>query len=151
MFSRVLFPTDGSDVSLSAAGAAITMAKLGGAPLQPVYVVEPYPFTGIGVARPAGFDDYMAASRRAAAIGFERIERLAGAQGVRCEPLTVEHSRAAEGIVETAQSIGADLIVMGSHGRSGVAKLVLGSVATKVLQLSPIPVLVVKSGEASAA
>jgi len=150
MFRRILFPTDGSDVSLAAADAAITMAKLTGAALRPVYVVEPYPFTGIGVASPSAFDDYMAASRQAAALAFERIERIAAAQGVRCEPLTVEHPRAAEGIVETAQSIGADLIVMGSHGRSGVAKLVLGSVATKVLQLSPIPILIVKSGEAAA-
>lgn len=151
MFQRVLFPTDGSDVSLAAADAAITMAKLTGAALQPVYVVEPYPFTGIGVARPSGFDDYMAASRQVAARAFERIERIAQAGGVRCEPLTVEHARAADGIVETARSVGADLIVMGSHGRSGVARLVLGSVATKVLQLSPVPVLIVKAGDAAAA
>lgn len=144
MFRRVLLPTDGSDVSLGAADAAITIAKLAGAPLHAVYVLEPYPFTGIGSARREGFDDYMAASRQVAADALERIVKAADAQGVPCETLVVEHPQAAAGIVEAAQSTGANVIVMGSHGRSGLAKLVLGSVATKVLQLSPVPVLIVK-------
>ncbi len=144
MFSRVLLPTDGSDVSIAATDAAIAMAKMANAPLHAVYVVEPYPFTGIGSSRPAGFDDYMAASRETGVVAFKRIVKAAVAQGVQCETLIVEHPQAAAGIVEAARSIGANLIVMGSHGRSGVAKLVLGSVAIKVLQLSPVPVLIVK-------
>lgn len=144
MFRRVLLPTDGSDVSIAAADAAIAIAKLADAPLSVVYVLEPYPFTGIGSARREGFDDYMAASRQTAARAFERIVQAAAAQGVRCEALIVENAQAAVGIVEAAESTGASLIAMGSHGRSGVAKLVLGSVATKVLQLSPVPVLIVK-------
>ncbi len=86
----------------------------------------------------------MAASRQMAAQAFERIAKVADAQGVPCETLVVEHPQAAAGIVEAAESTGANLIAMGSHGRSGLAKLVLGSVATKVLQLSPVPVLIVK-------
>ena len=86
----------------------------------------------------------MAASRQAAAQAFERIVQAAATQGVQCETLIVEHAQAASGIVETAESTGANLIAMGSHGRSGIAKLVLGSVATKVLQLSTVPVMVVK-------
>jgi nucleotide-binding universal stress UspA family protein len=144
MFSRVLLPTDGSDVSLVATDAAIAMAKMANAPLHAVYVVEPYPFTGIGSSRLAGFDEYMAASRETGAVAFERIVQAAAAQGVRCETLIVEHPQAAAGIVDAAESLGANLIVMGSHGRSGVARLVLGSVATKVLQLSPVPVLIIK-------
>ena len=144
MFRRLLLPTDGSDVSLAAADPAIALAKLCGAPLQVVYVLEPYPFTGIGSARQGGFDDYMAVSRGAATLAFERIAQAAVAHGVPCETLTVEDAQAARGIVEAAKAAGADLIVMGSHGRSGLAKVVLGSVATKVLQLSPVPVLVVK-------
>jgi nucleotide-binding universal stress UspA family protein len=144
MFHRVLFPTDGSDVSIAAVDTAIAIAKLAGAPLHAVYVVEPYPFTGIGSARREGFDDYMAASRQTAAQAFERIVQAASAQRVPCETMIVENPQAAAGIVAAAESSGANLIVMGSHGRSGVARLVLGSVATKVLQLSPVPVLVVK-------
>lgn len=144
MFRRLLLPTDGSDVSLAAAEPAIAVAKLFDAPLQVVYVLEPYPFAGIGSARQGGFDDYMAASRGAASLAFDRIAQAAAAHGVPCETVTVEDAQAARGIVEAAKAAGADLIVMGSHGHSGLAKLVLGSVATKVLQLSPVPVLIVK-------
>lgn len=65
------------------------------------------------------------------------------------QALIVEGAQAARGIVNAAQSCGADLIVMGSHGRTGVARLVLGSEATKVLELSPVPVMVVKSAPAA--
>lgn len=144
MFRRLLLPTDGSDISLAAAERAVGMAKLFDASLRAVYVLEPYPFTGIGAARQAGFDEHMTASRQAATVAFERIAQAAAAQGVPCQTLMVEAAQAARGIVEAATAAGADLIVMGSHGRSGLAKLVLGSVATQVLQASPVPVLVVK-------
>ena len=144
MFRRVLLPTDGSDVSIAAADAAITIAKWAGAPLQAVYVVEPYPFTGVGYARQEGLDAYLAASRQTATQAFERIVQAAAERGVQCETLVVEHAQAAAGIISAAESTGANLIAMGSHGRSGVAKLLLGSVAMKVLQLSPIPVMVIK-------
>ena len=144
MFRRIMLPTDGSDTSLAAAEPAIVIAKRFDAPLQVVYVLEPYPFSGIGSARPAGADEYMAASRGPATLAFERIAQAAAAHRVPCETLTVEDAQAARGIVEAATTAGVDLIVMASHGRSGLAKLVLGSVATKVLQSSPMPVLIVK-------
>lgn len=143
MFRRLLLPTDGSEVSLAAAEPAIAVAKRFDAKLQVVHVLEPYPFSGVGSSRQAGFDDHMAASRQAATLAFERITRKAGAHGVPCETLIVEDAQAARGIVEAATAAGADLIVMGSRGHSGLAKLVLGSVATKVLQSSHVPVLVV--------
>jgi nucleotide-binding universal stress UspA family protein len=86
----------------------------------------------------------MAASRQTAAQALDGIVRAAGAKGVQCEALVIEHAQAAAGIISAAASTGADLIVMGSHGRSGIAKLVLGSVAMKVVQLSSVPVMVVK-------
>jgi nucleotide-binding universal stress UspA family protein len=86
----------------------------------------------------------MAASHQTATQAFERILKAAGAEGVPCETLVIEHAQAAAGIISAAESTGANLIVMGSRGRGGVAKLVLGSVAMKVLQLSPIPVMVIK-------
>ena len=144
MFRRVLVPTDGSDLSIAAADAAIAISKMAGVPLHAAYVVEPYPFTDVGFARREGFDHYMAASRQTAAQALDGIVRAAGAKGVQCEALVIEHAQAAAGIISAAASTGADLIVMGSHGRSGIAKLVLGSVAMKVVQLSSVPVMVVK-------
>lgn len=144
MFRKLLIPTDGSDISIAAAGPAVALAKLTGAALHAVFVIEPYPYAGVGFARPAGFDAYMAAGSESASRAFERIGKVADAQGVVLQSSVVEDVQAERGIVDAAQALGADLIVMGSHGRSGVAKLVLGSVAAKVLALSPLPVLIVK-------
>ena len=145
MFRKLLLPTDGSDISIAAAEPAVALAKLIGASLHAVVVVEPYAFVGIGAVRVEGFDDYMAQARQDAARAFERIAAAAAAHDMRCETLIAEHAQAASGIVEAAETTGADLIVMGSHGRGGVIKFVLGSVASKVLELSPVPVMIIKS------
>ncbi len=145
MYDKLLLPTDGSDVSFAAADRAIALARLAGATLHAVFVLEPYPYAGIGAVSVAGRDAWMAAAREAAAVASERLVKAAAAQGVKVSPLVVEDADPARGIVETARSQGCDLIVMGSHGRSGLARAVLGSVATKVLALSPVPVMIVKA------
>src|SRR5258708_5452078 len=66
----------------------------------------------------------------------------ARAAGVACETVQIEQDHPYEGIIETAERRGCDLIVMASHGRSGIAAIVLGSVTTKVLTHTKIPVLV---------
>lgn len=144
MFDKLLLPTDGSDLSIAAAHNAVALAKLAGARLNAVYVVEPYPYTGIGAARSAGFDEYMAAAREHAAQAFARIGEVAAAQGVQVESQIVEDAEPAHGILEAARLLDADVIVMGSHGRSGAARLLLGSVTAKVLAQATLPVLVVK-------
>jgi nucleotide-binding universal stress UspA family protein len=144
MFDKLLLPVDGSDASIAAADPAIALARLSGAPISIVFVLEPYPYAGIGSARRAGLDEYLAAGHAWADQAFERVVKAADAQGVTTQKLVVEDTEPARGIVETARSLGADLIVMGSHGRTGMAKLVLGSVASKVLALSHVPVLIVK-------
>lgn len=145
MYDKLLLPTDGSDVSFAAADRAIALARLAGATLKAVFVLEPYPYAGVGAVSVVGRDAWMAAAREAAAGAFDRIDRAARMQGVKVEPLLVEDAQPAHGIVDTARSQDCDLIVMGSHGRSGLAKAVLGSVATKVLALSPVPVMIVKA------
>jgi nucleotide-binding universal stress UspA family protein len=144
MFDKILLPTDGSDVSLTAADRAAALAKLCGASLHVVCVQEPYPYAGIGAASSAGAQDYLAAAQRHAADAFARVSALARVPGVALTTEAVEGARPAEAIVEAARRCGADLIVMGSHGRSGVARLLLGSVAQQVLVLSPLPVMIVK-------
>jgi len=68
----------------------------------------------------------------------------AGGAVVPLQVRLVEDATAANGIIDTAASMGADLIVMGSHGRTGLARLMLGSVATKVVAQAPVPVLVTR-------
>ena len=86
----------------------------------------------------------MAAAQAEGARGIERITDAANAAGVAIDTRVVEDHRTARAIVNAAESCGADLTVMGSRGRSGVAKRVLGSVAAKVLSQSPVPVLIFK-------
>ena len=144
MFNKLLVPTDGSDLSIAAAVRAVSLAKLAGASMTVVFVQDAYPYTGIGDASSAGLQAYMAAAQAEGTRGIERITDAAKTAGVPIETRVVEDHRTARAIVNAAESFGADLIVMGSHGRSGVAKLVLGSVAAKVLSQSPVPVLIFK-------
>jgi nucleotide-binding universal stress UspA family protein len=144
MYDKILLPTDGSDISMAAAERAVRLAGLAGSPLHAVYVREPYPYAGIGAASSAALLEYEAATQQQAEAAFARVAALAQAQGVSLSTATDEGSDPAEHIVAVAKDCGADLIVMGSHGRSGVARVLLGSVAGKVLMLSQVPVMIVK-------
>lgn len=144
MFRKILVPTDGSELSIAAALRAIPLARLAGAGVVVAFVQDTYPYTGVGEANAAGLQAFMAAARQQGLAAIQRIRDEAGQAGVAVESMVIEDHQAARGIVDAARSCDADLIVMGSHGRSGLAKLMLGSVATKVLALSPVPVMVVK-------
>jgi len=144
MFKHILLATDGSPASAHAATLAVGLARVHNAKLTALYVSDPYPYVGVGEVNPMGFQAYMAAAQQLAAQAHAQVDALCkeGGAPVALEVRLVEDVAAASGIVQTAQSAGADLIVMGSHGRSGIARLMLGSVATKVVAESSIPVLV---------
>ena len=144
MFEKILMPTDGSDLSLAAMERAVELAGLARAPLLVVYVQEPYPYSGIGAASSTGLNEHLARGQQLAAAAFDRVRLLAQGRGVALETAVLEGSGPAEQIVEAARAGGADQIVMASRGRTGAARLLLGSVASKVLELSPVPVLIVK-------
>jgi len=143
MFKHILLATDGSVASEHAAQLAVSLARTHGAKLTAVYVVDPYPYIGVGEINPMGFQAYMAAAQAQASEAHAKIEALCkdGAQ-VSLDARLVEDVGAASGIVQTAEAVGADLVVVGSHGRSGIARLMLGSVSTKVVAESKVPVLV---------
>lgn len=146
MFKRILLATDGSAASDHAATLAISLARTHGAVLTCLYVVDPYPYLGIGEANPIGFNAYMDAAREHGAQAQARVAALA-AEGGAPVPLAtrlVEDVSVIEGVLDTARDIQADLIVIGSHGRTGIARMVLGSVAAKVVAQSPVPVLVTR-------
>jgi nucleotide-binding universal stress UspA family protein len=144
MFEKILMPTDGSDLSLAAGERAVELARMASAPLLVVYVQEPYPYGGIGAASSVGLNEHLAQGQRLAAAAFDRVRLLAESKGVPVETAVLEGNEPSEQIVEAARSRGADQIVMASRGRTGAARLFLGSVASKVLELSPVPVLIVK-------
>lgn len=146
MFKHILLATDGSAVSEHAAKVAVELAHAHGAKLTALYVIDPYPYLGIGEANPYGFQAYMAAAKQQAASAHAKIESLCKLTDANMawEARVAEDVGAASGIVQTARTEGADLIVIGSHGRSGIVRLMLGSVANRVVAESPVPVLVVR-------
>lgn len=146
MFKHILLATDGSATSENAAKLAVDLARIHGAKLTALYVVDPYPYLGIGESNPLGFQSYMAAAQEHAAQAHAKVSALCSKYGapVESQLRVVENVTASVGIIQTAKDDNADLIVVGSHGRSGIVRLMLGSVAAKVVAESPVPVLVAR-------
>jgi len=145
MFKKILFPTDGSPIALRAAKVAADLAKSQGAQIVGVYVIDPFPYIGIGDAAASGLQAYLAEAKNAAGQALEAIGKVCAEAGVPFAGDTIERNVVYEGIIETAEAEACDLIVMGSHGRQGVKALILGSVAQKVLTHAKVPVLITKS------
>ncbi|WP_042266928.1 universal stress protein [Paraburkholderia heleia] len=145
MYNRILVPLDGSETAFAALDAAINLAQGTGAELLPLYVID-VPVIAFEVP---GFDPSIA---RDACIEQSRIV-CADAQArmtkdaMKGTPHAAEVELGAEGVAECivriAEDWHADLIAMGTHGRRGVRRLVLGSVAERVLRLAHCPVLLV--------
>jgi nucleotide-binding universal stress UspA family protein len=147
MFKHILVATDGSAASEHAARLAVELARIHDAQITAVYVVDPYPYLGFGDTNPMGFNAYMSAAHEHAAKAHTQVAQLC-TQGegkpVALELRLIEDAAAVTGIVKTASDVGADLIVLGSHGRSGLNRMLLGSVAAKVVAQSPVPVLIAR-------
>jgi nucleotide-binding universal stress UspA family protein len=147
MVRKILVPTDFSEGSASATAWALTLARAFGASvtLLHVYQLRPYVFPDGSTFAPSpedvtamlgSIDDALAAAQKSAA-----------GHGVAIETASVEGAPV-EAILETARSGGFDVIVMGTHGRTGLKHLLLGSVAERVVRLADRPVVTVRQGVA---
>ena len=145
MFKHILVPVDGSATSEVAGGKAIELAKAFDSSVTVIYVIDPYPFTGIGTDFAYGQAEYLSAATAEANAAVHAAKESFASAAVTVDTSVIEAHTAWRGIVEAGVSLTADLIVMGSHGRSGLEKLVLGSVAQAVLSHTKLPVLVVRS------
>lgn len=144
MYQRILVPTDGSDITRKAVQTAITLAKEGRGRLFSISVKEPFPYSAISEMQPVPPQEFYDAQERIAAARVKAVVEEAQAAGVPCEAHTVEALHAWEAILDHARAQNCDLIVMASHGRRGMAALLLGSETQRVLIHSTLPVLVVK-------
>lgn len=149
MYSNIVCAIDGSDLSTKALSQAIFLAGKLGARLTAVTVTEPSVIVAPGAEMMmvdttnilADLDKAKAESAKATLTAASKLGEAAGQQ------IAVKHVPdlpAAEGIISEAKRISADLIVMGSHGRRGLGRLLLGSQAAEVLAHSDIPVLIIK-------
>lgn len=149
MYAQILIASDGSELADRALEHGLQLAKLAGSALTIVTVTEPVTIVGGGYASIAGgvidpLPELIEAQEKAARDLLERAAKRAADQGVAARTILVDNSFAAEGIVATANEIGAELIIMGSHGRRGLNRLLLGSQTNNVLAHTKIPVLVTR-------
>ncbi len=143
MFKKILVPTDGSALSEKAAMAALEFAAQHGAAVVGLAVAEAYPFMLMPEAGAmVDLSTYEELQDKSAQQAMERLKAMAATTGVNCEVLSTRGVHPYEEIIKTASAKGCDLIWMGSHGRKGLDKLLLGSETQRVLSHSTLPVMV---------
>jgi nucleotide-binding universal stress UspA family protein len=123
---------------------AVKLAQSLGARVYTISVKEPFPYSAISEMQPTPPQEFFDAQERIAARRIQQVREACDAASVPCEAHTIEALHPWEAIIEHAQRMECDLLVMASHGRRGVTALLLGSETQKVLTHSKLPVLVVR-------
>jgi nucleotide-binding universal stress UspA family protein len=145
MFKSILLPTDGSDLSDKATATAVQFAKLNQAKIIAITVIQPLPFSSMGDSG-AVIDSGQFATQMqdAARRHIDKVAAAALAADIPFEGLITMSPSPYEEIVEAAKKHGCDIIVMASHGRTGLNRLFLGSETQKVLAHTMLPVMVLR-------
>ena len=147
MYKKILVATDGSTLSKKAVNAAIDLAALCGAELVAVKIIPRYPqsyFEG-GLALQAA--EVSRVERQWAEEGqaiVDAVQEAALGKGVKAKAITVKSDLVSDAIIAAAKKQKCDLIVMASHGRRGIKRLLLGSETQQVLTHATVPVLVLR-------
>jgi nucleotide-binding universal stress UspA family protein len=144
VFKRILVPTDGSDLSAKALVTALGLAKTQHAHVFTLAVKEPFPYSALSEMQPIPPQEFYDSQERIAARNLRRVEDECRNAGLVCTARSIEALHPWEAILDEARQQDCDLIVMASHGRRGVAALLLGSETQKVLTHGKVPVLVVR-------
>jgi nucleotide-binding universal stress UspA family protein len=147
MFTHILMPTDGAEHSENAIKRGIELAKLCGAKVTAIHVLPDY---RLAISDDGSFDQglhgKMEAEARDRGNNFlDAVKNIASAQGVACDTVMATNSQPFDAIINTANERGCDLIVMTSRYRKGLAALIMGSEASRVLHRASIPVLVFRA------
>jgi nucleotide-binding universal stress UspA family protein len=143
MYKNILIATDGSELAGKAVQHGMALAKAIGAKVTAVTVTKSFRVFTLEMSVVENTSaEYQKRMQASTAKILEAVADQAKAAGVVCETIQTEHDHPYKAIIDTARSKGCDLIVMASHGRHGIAALVLGSETVKVLTHSNIPVLV---------
>jgi nucleotide-binding universal stress UspA family protein len=147
MYKHILVPTDGSKLSLKAVKEAAGLARNMKAKVTAVYVIEPYipampGESALLLTQTSNQRGYREASEKQADKALGKVQKALAASKIRCDTLSLTDAAPWHGILEAARAKKCDVIVMASHGRSGLAGILLGSETAKVLTHSKKPVLV---------
>jgi len=144
MYRHILIPTDGSELAEQAVTNGLSLAKSLGAKVTVIIVEQQEPIW-FGSSERAALEElgeYREQIKIYAASALNHAVDAAKQAGVTCDTVQVKDAQPYQAIIATASDRGCDLIVMASHGRSGLSAVVLGSVTNKVLTHTKIPVLV---------
>jgi nucleotide-binding universal stress UspA family protein len=146
MYRQILIPTDGSEFAHKAIAHGLSLARAVGAKVIGLNVQASFNVYDLPASRvdyiSGAFTEHEKQAKAHAAKILSALAEEAKASGVDCETVQAIHDHPYQAIVDTAKAKGCDLIVIASHGRSGIAAAVLGSVTTKVLTHTTVPVLV---------
>ncbi len=149
MFQRILVPIDGSETSTKALVAALQLARESGGQVRLLHAIEEQAYiTGFEYSTPVlqqalewarkCLDDGLDMARSAGVPADSRLQELPG-------------RRLGEVVADEARAFEADLVVVGTHGRRGISRALLGSGAEQVIRMAPVPVLVIRTPEAAEA
>lgn len=144
LYQHILVPIDGSETSMVAMNEAIKIGKALNSKITVVQVMALDPIIDDLYVKTGQTNELIERTRTYLLDILEQAKQQFLQEGLSVETKLLEGFVVHEEIIQAAQELNADLIVMGSHGRTGVRKLVLGSVAQKVLGESHIPVLIVR-------
>lgn len=147
MYTRILVATDGSTLSKKAITSAISLAALSGAELVAVKVTPRYPQSYFEGSLPLNPTEVAKIEKQWADDAQKMLDivvKAGKAKGVSVKPVVVKSDIVSDAIIATAKKQKADLIVMASHGRRGIKRLLLGSETNQVLTHASVPVLVLR-------
>lgn len=144
-YQNILVPVDGSEISLSAVKKAAQIAQAFGSQLTLISLVTEDPFTDVDFYPSPIMKEYFIQAYNNAEKALQDAVQIAQEQGVTAQSKIIKGEVSEDAVVEAAASLKNDLIVMGSHGRKGFQKFLLGSFAQDVLKSTELPVLIVKA------
>jgi nucleotide-binding universal stress UspA family protein len=147
MYQRILVPTDGSELSQKAVASAVQLAAALGAELVALHVVPQYPMSYFDGALTITPDEIARVEKTWADRGQELVDAASEAgraAGVKVKGVTVSSDLVAAAILAAARKHDCDLVVMASHGRKGIQRVLLGSETQQVLTHGDVPVLVLR-------
>ena len=149
-YRKILVPVDGSTTATLGLREAIRLAKEQGASIHLVHVVDEHYVVSAGIETAAYADDMFDSLRAAGKDILKKSEAAVRKEGLRASSTMLETitSPVADVIVRVAKRVRPDVIVIGTHGRRGVRRLLMGSDAEQVVRTSPVPVLLVRGREA---
>ncbi len=142
LFNKILIATDGSENTRNSVDYGVELAKISGAKLYAIYVVDTAAFASIPMD--AAWENMYGLLKKEGEEAVAYVNDIAKKEGVEVESIILE-GHPAEQIVKLTQDESIDLVVMGTLGKSGLERFLLGSVAEKVMRTSKVPVMVVRA------